>query len=68
MILDAQLAPFHDGERLLASNSIEKVENYFNGKRIYLLDRGYWQMELYSKILSMGHLMVAKVRNQMTKE
>lgn len=68
MILDAQLAPFHDGERFLASNSIEKVENYFNGKRIYLLDRGYWQMELYSKILSMGHSMVARVRNQMTKE
>lgn len=68
MLLDAQLAPFHDGERLLASTSIEKVENYFNGQRIYLLDRGYWQMELYSKILSMGHSIVARVRNNMTKE
>ena len=68
MLLDAQLALFHDGERLLASTSIDKVENYFNGQRIYLLDRGYWQMELYSKILSMGHSMVARVRNHMTKE
>ena len=68
MLLDAQLAPFHDGERLLASTSIEKVENYFHGQRIYLLDRGYWQMELYSKILSMGHSLVARVRNHMTKE
>ena len=28
MLLDAQLAPFHNGERLLASTSIEKVENW----------------------------------------
>ena len=68
MLLDAQLAPFHDGERLLASKGVEKVEGLFNGKRIYLLDRGYWRMELYAKILSMGHSIVARVRNHMTKE
>ena len=68
MLLDAQLAPFHDGERLLASNSIEKVEGFLNGKRIYLLDRGYWQMGLYAKILSLGHSIVARVRNHMTNE
>ena len=45
MLLDAQLAPFHDGERLLASNSIEKVEEFLNGKRIYLLDRGQRQQD-----------------------
>lgn len=68
MILDAQLSPFHDGERLLASNSIEKVESDFTGKRIYLMDRGYWQNALYVKILSLGHSIVARVRNHMTKE
>ena len=68
MLLDAQLAPFHDGERLLASKGVENVEGLFNGKRIYLLDRGYWRTELYAKILSMGHSIVARVRNHMTKD
>ncbi len=68
IILDAQLAPFHLGERSLASSSIDKVENICKGKRIYLMDRGYWQNELYSKILSMGHSIVARVRNHMTKQ
>lgn len=68
IIIDARLAPFNEGERLLAANAIEETENYVDGKRIYLLDRGYWRVELYAKILSMGHSIVARVRNQMTKE
>lgn len=42
MILYAQLAPFQKGERFLASNSIDKIENNVSGKFIYLMDRGYW--------------------------
>lgn len=68
ILLFAQLAPFHEGERQLASNAVEKAENCFSGKRIYLMDRGYWQKELYTKILSMGHSIVVRARNDMTKE
>ena len=48
-IIDAVVAPFSTGERVLAMTQIEKLKHVPNA--LYLFDRGYWKPELVKSIV-----------------
>lgn len=64
-IMDAELVPFHTGERQLAIRGVNRFSGRA-GKCLYLMDRGYWSPELYGTIIENGGFFLSRVPNEVT--
>lgn len=63
VVLEAQLVPFREGERVTAKRQIEHLRKMNVGKVLFLMDRGYWSPELFTQILAHGDSFLVRVPN-----
>lgn len=68
LLLDAQLGPFSEGERVVAKRQVTQLTKMKVGKALFLMDRGYWSPELFSQIIEHGDSFLIRVPNGVTQQ